>query len=42
VAIAHLRDPKTGDVAKVKRKHTMKPDTVKRVNVEQAEGPTAV
>jgi hypothetical protein len=42
VAVAHIRDPKTGDVAKVKRKHVLKPDVVKRVNVEQAEGPTAV
>lgn len=42
VAVAHIRDPKTGDIAKVKRKHLLKPDTVKRVNVEQAEGPTAV
>jgi hypothetical protein len=42
VAVRHKRDPKTHDLTNVKRKHLLEPDTVKRVNVEQAEGPTAV
>lgn len=41
-AIRHKRDPKTGQLTNVKRKHTMQPDQVRRVSVEQAEGPSLV
>jgi hypothetical protein len=37
-----MYDRKTNTIAKVKRKHLMVPDTVRRIAVEQAEGPTAV
>jgi hypothetical protein len=32
--VIDIRDPKTGDVAKTKRKHTMKPDFIERVPLD--------
>jgi hypothetical protein len=37
-----MYDRKTNTIAKVKRKHLMVPDTVRRIAVEQAEGPQLV
>lgn len=34
-----IRDPKTKDVVKVKRKHVLKPDDVRRVALETVEDP---
>lgn len=42
IAVRNFRDPKTGQIVKVKRKHILIPDDVRRISVEQAEGPTAV
>lgn len=42
VGTRDMYDRKTNTVAKVKRKHLMVPDTVRRISVEQAEGPSLV